>query len=212
LDSPGGLAQDDVMAAARQLGMTLIELMTALLVLAIVLGIGVPAFNNVVATNRMAAAVNELVASIRLARSEAVKQRAHTTLCASTDGAGCNPAAGLRDGWIVFVDGIPPIAPNGTVDGDDVVILRRGGIPDTVSTLAVDPGVGLQYVSFAPTGFRYEIAGMPPVTNVLLCDQRGDKDTGGGVAAGRHLFVSPAGNPQVYRLRAQVQASPLGGC
>ena len=70
-------------------------------ILAIVLGIGVPAFQNVVATNRMAAAVNELVASIHLARSEAVKRRSNTTLCASTDGAGCDPAAGLRDGWIV---------------------------------------------------------------------------------------------------------------
>ena len=200
------------MAQAYERGVTLIELMTALLVLAIVLGIGVPAFNNIVDTNRMAATVNELAGAIHLARSEAAKRRANTTLCASPDGANCDPGASLRDGWIVFVDGVAPAAPNGVVDGDDLILLRRSGIPDTITTFAVDPGVGLQYVSFAPTGFRQPIDGLTPITNILLCDQRGDKNTGGGVAAGRHLFVSPTGRPQVYRMQSQVQSSPLGGC
>ena len=192
--------------------MTLIELLTGLLVLAIVLGIGVPAFQNIVANNKMAAAINELVASIHLARSEAVKRRSNITLCASTDGAGCDPAADLRDGWIVFVDGLSPAAPNGTIDGDDQVLLRRTGIPATITTFDVDPGVTLQYVAFGPDGFSRPIAGLTPITNILLCDDRGDKNTGGGVAAGRHLFISPAGRPQVYRLQTQVQSSPLGGC
>lgn len=200
------------MAKSRELGMTLIELMTTLLVLAVVLGIGVPAFTNILDTNRMASTINQLVASIHVARTEAVKQRANATVCASSDGATCDPAASFRDGWIVFTDGIPPTAPNGVVDGADVVLKSRGAIPDTITTFAVDPGVGLHYVSFAPSGFRQQIPGLLPVVNVLMCDQRGNEDTGGGVAAGRHLFISPAGRPQIYRLQAEVQASPLGGC
>jgi type IV fimbrial biogenesis protein FimT len=200
------------MPLPRQRGLTLVELMTTLLVLAIALGIGVPAFYNIVDTNRMAAAVNELVASVHYARSEAVKRRANTTLCASRDGAGCDEGAGLRDGWIVFVDGVPPVAPNGVVDGDDLVLQRRGAMPETITTVAVDPDAVLAYVSLAPSGFSQRIDGRPPVVNVLLCDRRGDRDTGGGVAAGRRLFISPSGRPQVYRLRTDVQAGPLGGC
>lgn len=195
-----------------QRGMTLVELMTTLLVLAIVLGLGVPAFRNVVDTNRMAAAVNELVASLHFARSEAIKRRANTTLCASRDAARCDDGAGLRDGWIVFVDGVPPAPPNGVVDGADTLLQVRAAIPETITTVAVDPGVGLHYVAFAPSGFRQEITGRPPIANVLLCDRRGDRDTGGGVAAGRRLFIAPTGRPQVYRLRAEVEAGPLGGC
>jgi type IV fimbrial biogenesis protein FimT len=200
------------MAFPRQSGLTLVELMTTLLVLAIVLGLGVPAFRNVVDTNRMAAAVNEFVASVHFARSEAVKRQSNTTLCASRDGSGCDDTAGLRDGWVVFVDGVPPALPNGVVDDADVVLQSRGPLPETIDTVAVDPDVGLQYLSFAPSGFRQQIAGLAPVINVLLCDGRGDKDTGGGVAAGRRLFVSPTGRPQVYRMRADVEAGPLGGC
>ena len=200
------------MAKSRETGLTLIELMTTLLVMAIVLGIGVPAFTNIMATNRMAATVNKLVATIHVARAEAVKRQANATLCASTDGATCNAAAGLRDGWIVFIDGVEPIAANGVVDGADVVLQAQGAIPDSITTFAVDPGVGLQYVSIAPTGFRQTIPGLPSVNNILMCDDRGNEDTGGGVAAGRRIFVSPVGRPQVYRMQAEVQAGPLGGC
>lgn len=200
------------MAKSRELGLTLIELLTTLLVLGIVLGLGVPAFTNILDTNRMAGTVNELVASIHVARTEAIKQRANATLCASTDGASCDPAAELRDGWIVFLDGIPPVAANGVVDGPDTVIQSRGAVPDTITTFAVDPGVGLHYLSFAPTGFRLQLPGQVPVTNILLCDQRGNMNTGGGVAAGRHMFIAPTGRPQIYRMQAEVQASPLGGC
>ena len=67
-------------------------------------------------------------------------------------------------------------------------------------------------VFYGAQAFSQPIGGLTPITNILLCDDRGDKNTGGGVAAGRHLFVSPAGRPQVYRLQTQVQSSPPGGC
>lgn len=200
------------MAMQRATGMTLVELLTTMLVLAIVLGLGVPAFFNVVDNNRMAAAVNELVASVHFARSEAVKRRVSTTLCASADGVACGDGASLRDGWIVFVDGEPPAAPNGTVDGADQVLQSRGPLAASITTLKVDPGVTRQYLSFGPGGFVQSLPGLQPIANVLLCDRRGDRDTGGGVAAGRHVLVSPTGRPQVHRQRAEVQASPLGGC
>ena len=55
-------------------GFTLIELLVTVAVIAIVLTIGVPSFQQVIMTNRMATQANDLLGSMNLARSEAVKR------------------------------------------------------------------------------------------------------------------------------------------
>ena len=52
-------------------GFTLIELMVALLVLGILLGIGVPSFRDAALSSRVTGYANDMVASVQLARSEA---------------------------------------------------------------------------------------------------------------------------------------------
>ena len=204
------------MRKAHQTGFTLLELMTTLLVLALLLGIGVPGFQNFIDTNRMAATVNELVGTLYAARTEAVKQRANVTVCASAnwDAAtpDCTAGALLTDGWILFVDGIPPAAANGTVDGADVVLRTHGPMPVTMTNVTVDAGVTLRYHSYAPNGFSQQIGGLVPITNIQLCDRRGDDSTGGGIAAGRWIAIAPTGRPQIFNMQADVQGGPLGGC
>jgi type IV fimbrial biogenesis protein FimT len=55
-------------------GFTLIELLVALAVAAVLLGMALPAFNNLVEQRTMAARVNEFVTAVNLARSEAIKR------------------------------------------------------------------------------------------------------------------------------------------
>ena len=55
-------------------GFTLIELMVTVAVLAIVLSLGVPSYRALIINNRLTAQANALVASINLARSEAIKR------------------------------------------------------------------------------------------------------------------------------------------
>ncbi|MCC5810798.1 MAG: GspH/FimT family pseudopilin [Ectothiorhodospiraceae bacterium] len=57
-----------------QRGVTLIELMVALVVLAIIAGIAFPNFQNLMRDNRTTTRTNELVTAINLARSEAVRR------------------------------------------------------------------------------------------------------------------------------------------
>ena len=52
----------------------MIELMVALAVAAVLLGMALPAFNNLIEQRTMAARVNEFVTAVNLARSEAVKR------------------------------------------------------------------------------------------------------------------------------------------
>ena len=59
-------------AKNRVRGVTLLELLVALAIGSILLGVGIPAYESVVRNNRLATDTNELVAAIHYARSEAI--------------------------------------------------------------------------------------------------------------------------------------------
>jgi type IV fimbrial biogenesis protein FimT len=77
--------------------------MTALAVLAVLLGLGVPAFTNMMRANQIAAESNNLIAAMTLARSEAVKRGTRVSVCPA-DGNDCSDAADWNGGWLVFAD------------------------------------------------------------------------------------------------------------
>lgn len=82
----------------------MLELMVTLVVLAILLGIGVPSFQSVIRNNRIAAATNELVGALTYARSEAMKRGDAVTVCPTEDEESCAGSNDWATGWIVFVD------------------------------------------------------------------------------------------------------------
>lgn len=86
----------------RARGFTLIELMVALAVAAVLFAIGVPMLRDVTLGSRLSAMANDLLASVQLARSEAIKRNRAVTLCASADGATCAASGGWEQGWIVI--------------------------------------------------------------------------------------------------------------
>jgi len=215
------------MRSEKTKGFTLIELMTTLLVAAIVLSIGIPAFSDFIANNRMAAAINDITSTLHMARTEAVKRRANVTFCPSANWNSaapvCDLAGDFADGWIAFVDctvAPPPVgtcgAPNMNVDAFDTVLSSHEPMVDEIANnSSTNPGVPA-YVSFSATGFPRTIAaaGQLPKTDFQLCDKRGNHDVGAGIAAGRWLRISPTGRPQIYRKLVDVQSAqnPLNGC
>lgn len=86
------------------LGFTLIELMVALIILAILVSLAVPSFRDASLSSRLAGYSNDLVASAQLARSEAIKRNDEVTMCPSSDGTTCDTTVGWEDGWIVLAD------------------------------------------------------------------------------------------------------------
>jgi type IV fimbrial biogenesis protein FimT len=130
-------------------GFTLLELMAAIAVLGILLGIGVPAFREMLAANRLTSVANEMVTAFTVARSEARNRGIPVTLCAAnTDLDGCEDTPEWNDGWIVFTDdtGTP-----GVVDDDDEVLQAFPAPPDGFAVTAVTP-VTLSYVRFLRSG------------------------------------------------------------
>ncbi len=75
------------MSIARTGGFTLVEMMMALVVLAVLLAVAAPGFYELIKNNRMLSEVYALRATLNGARSEALAQRNFVTLCRSEDGA-----------------------------------------------------------------------------------------------------------------------------
>ena len=95
-----------------QSGLTLIELLVAVAVLAILLSIGMPSFQSMVAQNRATSAANELQSTLQFARSTAIAQARPVTVCAATNFTGGTPtcitgttAVNWNGGWIVLQGG-----------------------------------------------------------------------------------------------------------
>jgi type IV fimbrial biogenesis protein FimT len=90
----------------RAIGFTTVELMVALTVAAIMFGIAMPQFQNMISDQRVQSASSSLYASLIFARSEAIKRSQFVAVCAMTaDGSGCQNSTDWTRGWIVFVDG-----------------------------------------------------------------------------------------------------------
>ncbi len=95
-------------------GFTLIELMIAIMVLAIVVGIGVPSFITQIRNSELTTYTNELVHSLTLARSEAVKSLKTVTV-ASNGGDWSDGWTVTRGGFLVREFNSPPAT--GTIAG-----------------------------------------------------------------------------------------------
>jgi len=196
---------------ARQTGFTLIELMVTVIVLAVLLGIGVPSFRDFLRNSRITGATNDIVTDFNVARSEAVKRRVPVTVCKSQDGATCD--ADDTDPftrWIIFVDDADPAAAsaddgNGEVDGTEAV-LRQRAIDDSITVTVNASGRRMVYL---PTGFPNN-ALANTVSQFVLCDDRGNVVSVGGVSAARAVTVSTTGRPTATRDITTIAG--LGGC
>ncbi|MFK7795146.1 MAG: GspH/FimT family pseudopilin [Gammaproteobacteria bacterium] len=84
-------------------GFTIVELMLSLAVAAVILTIGVPSFQGLIERNQLTSGINQIISSMSLARSEAIKRNQRVSICPSSDGATCLGNQ-YENGWIVFVD------------------------------------------------------------------------------------------------------------
>lgn len=165
----------------RPAGMTLIELLITLLLLAIMAALGVPTFTDLLLEMRMTTQVNRLVHAVHLAKHAAHMTLSQTALCKSTDGRQCGGSPHWHDGWIVFVN------------------------RDADSPPRVDPGervldVGEPFPTGTITGNRAHFIFRPFATRstngtLIFCDRRGANRS-------RAVIVSYTGRPRVARLEA----------
>lgn len=88
----------------HQSGITLLEVIITVTILAIIAAIGVPNFRSFIENNQVRASTNDLSAALYLARSEAIKTRSTVSVCAKAAAQNsCDQSnnADWNNGWLV---------------------------------------------------------------------------------------------------------------
>ncbi len=135
-DSPSEVQVNSNRNRTAQAGFTLVELMVAIAVLAILSAMAAPAFQQMIASSRITAATNDILGTLAHARSEAVKRSATVTVSANNNdwtagwtstagGTTVNSRSALADDVVVDDGAVTTIAftANGqTVNTGSIVI------------------------------------------------------------------------------------------
>jgi len=114
----------------------LIELMTVLVIVAVLLIIAVPSYSVLSLRTKLKSYANELVASVYLARGEAIKRNAPMRMCISADGSTCVGGGDWEQGWIVM-------------DQDDVVIRHQQALSSGIKIFELS---SVDTMTFQPSG------------------------------------------------------------
>jgi len=183
-------------------GLTLVELLAALAVAAVLLGMALPAMRHLVDQQRAAAAINQVAGAVNFARASAIEGRRTVSLCPSPAREPDAYCAG-RDEWpigmLVFSDGNG----NGRRDAGEATLRRLPALP---------PGATLRWRSFRNRSYlQFLPSGLTPWQNghFLLCLRDDDP------RLARMLVVNAAGRLRHARdrdgdgVREDAQGRPL---
>jgi type IV fimbrial biogenesis protein FimT len=163
------------MRSAR--GLTLIELLTTIGIIAIVGTIAVPSFQTALRNAQRASAVNSFIHAIFLARSAAIRGGVVVSICKSTDGATClGEGSAWHGGWIVFEnrDGdAPPLRDS----GEPVLLVNQGWRNGRMTS---------NRETYTFHGHQQAVVN----GTIVFCDERGS-------AHARAIIISQTGRPRV---------------
>jgi len=113
-------------------------------VLAILVALATPSFQQFTRNNRVTAVNNDLITALNMTRSEAARRSVPVTVCASVDGATCATAADWASGWIVFQNA----GAAGVVAQQSDIVQKWGSAPGGMVRFATDSA----YIQYQPTG------------------------------------------------------------
>jgi len=162
-------------------GFTLVELMTALTIGAVLLMVAAPALSGMLRNGRVVTSANALLGMAHRLHVEAVTKGVRTTACTSLDGLTCSNAADWHDGWIVF----PDINLDGSRDEEEALLFIQPALGGSVKAQGNAPV--RRYLSYIPSGRSASLGGGLQMGTITICE--------GGV--GRLIVISASGRPRV---------------
>jgi prepilin-type N-terminal cleavage/methylation domain-containing protein len=177
-------------------GFTLYELMITVTIVGIVLALGIPNFRQFLQNSRMTSTANDLHAAFHMARSESSRAKSNITICASANAmtTGANCGGNWDEGYIIFVDTDGDLNRSGATEN----VLRAQ--PSTAKGVTIAVADDATYFSYASTGLgRANVGDKPAMSQVVMCDERGNVRAAGGSSAARLFVVTPLGRATIFR-------------
>lgn len=174
-------------------GFTLIELMMVLVILAVLLMVAAPSFQESIRRNRLQSTMNGVVTMLAFARAEAVTRGAPVSICASSDATTCT-GSNWEQGWLVFLDdgtGAGGVSRDGLRSADELLLRIGEEAPQDV-TLRTRNFPQLSRVTFQASGrLDQNVDG-----TFVICDSRGPDHARALVlnVSGQARFASPDPN------------------
>jgi len=130
-------------------GVTLLEMVSVMGIVAILMAIAVPSYKYVSASNRIAGEINGLLGDMQYARAEAIREGQFVSVCAIASGTTCvtaSAAPSWSGGWMVFTDADG----SGTYNGTDARIRQQSAFTGTDTLVANN---ALSVITFNREGF-----------------------------------------------------------
>jgi type IV fimbrial biogenesis protein FimT len=171
--------------------------MITLMVAGTILAMAAPSFREFILNSRMTGSANDLLTSLNLARSEAIKRQRPVAICPSLDPQAspptCRGAAVWSDtasqaGLVLWED----------TNGDGAPAASEAVIaPQDVLGSSLTVRSNFNAVVYQPSGFA-EVPGNPAVRVVLICDERANRTIGDSYRK-RLISVNRTGRPEVLK-------------
>ena len=123
-------------------GFSLIELLVAMVIIAILMNFAMLPFQEMIANQRLKSVVSDLIGDLALSRGEAIKRSAQV-------GISRDPG-GWLSGWRIFVD----TDRDGTLDVGEEILMTRPALNDTVRlcTVGANADNTIDTLTFGPDG------------------------------------------------------------
>lgn len=137
-------------------GLTIIELMIVVAIVAVILSLAAPSFKRTIEIQRLRGIHDQAMTDLQLARSEAVRSGQYVSfrmLEASAAGPAC---------YIIYRDPTPDDAPCTCQEASGAP--RCTGATTEIKTVKVDPALGVTFANISISGIRYRRLIFDPVT------------------------------------------------
>lgn len=139
-------------------GFSLIEMMVAVAVIAILAAVAVPNMQSMIASSALRTATNDVVAALAQTRSQAIKEGGRVTMCKSANGTSCATTGDWEQGWIIFVDPTRNSPwTNASVDTGETVSVYSQALSGNI-VVKGNNGAS-QYVSYSADGLSRQLNG-----------------------------------------------------
>ncbi len=181
------------MGGRKTSGFTIIELLMTLTVASVIMALAIPNFRDFMKNSRMSGASNDLLASLQLARTEAIKRRHSVAVCPSANPGNNVPACTASfngNGWVVWDDADDDKA----IDAGEAVLGRHDALDSSLTTFE-----STNVVAYQPSGFL----GVNTTNFVLICDDRSNSLQGNSYFK-RAVAISKTGRASVRRTTDEI--------